>query len=119
MYDINNIFAKILRAEIPCNKIEEDLYFLSFHDINPKASIHALVIPKGSYENAHDFADKATIQEIAGFWNGVNMTLAKLNLIQNGYRLITNSGLHGHQEVPHFHVHILGGQDLGSKMVMT
>lgn len=119
MYDTNNIFAKILREEIPCEKVEEDKYFLSFHDIHPKAPIHALVIPKGFYENAHDFASKATLEEIVGFWHGINITVTKLNLTQNGYRLISNTGLHGRQEVSHFHVHILGGHDLGPKMVTS
>lgn len=118
MYDTNNIFAKIIRGEIPCKKIDESEHFLSFHDIHPKAPIHALAIPKGTYENAHAFTNKATVDEIIGFWKGVNTTVALLNLAQNGYRLITNTGLHSHQEVPHFHVHILGGHNLGP-MVMS
>lgn len=119
MYDTNNIFAKILRSEIPCRKIDEDKYFLSFYDIHPKAPIHALVIPKGPYENLHDFINKASTDKIAGFWKGVNTTVTFLNLTQNGYRTIINTGLHSRQEVPHFHVHLLGGQDLGPKMVMS
>lgn len=119
MYDTNNIFAKILRAELPCKKIDEDRYFLSFYDIHPKATIHALVIPKGAYKNMHDFMHEATTDEIVGFWNGVNTTIAKLHLTQNGYRIIANTGVHGRQEVPHFHIHILGGHDLGQKMILS
>ncbi len=119
MYDTNNIFAKILRKEISCNKIEEDEYFLSFHDLHPKAPSHALIIPKGSYLNAHDFSARASAEEIIGFWKGVNTTITALNLTQNGYRIIANTGIHGRQEIPHFHVHLLGGHDLGSKMVMS
>lgn len=118
MYDQNNIFAKILREEIPCRKIAEDQYFLSFYDIAPKTTIHALVVPTGPYINAHDFASTASTEEIVGFWKGVNATIHALDLTHDGYRLITNTGLHGRQEVPHFHVHVLGGQDLGPKIVM-
>lgn len=119
MYDTNNVFAKILRSEIPCKKIAEDDYFLSFHDLHPKAPTHALVIPKGHYENAHHFTTNASSEELVGFWMGVNATIATLNLTQDGYRLIANTGVHGCQEVPHFHVHILGGHNLGPKMVMS
>ncbi len=119
MYDQNNIFAKILRGDIACQKIAEDKHFLSFHDVHPKAPTHALVIPKGSYENAHDFTTHASEEEIVGFWKGVNTTVTTLNLTQDGYRLIANTGPHSRQEVPHFHVHILGGHDLGPKMVMS
>ena len=119
MYDQNNIFAKILRSEIPCKKIAEDQYFLSFHDIAPKAALHALVIPTGHYKNAHDFTSRSSTDEIVGFWKGVNTTIDALNVAQNGYRLITNTGTDGRQDVPHFHIHILGGQDLGPKIVMS
>jgi len=119
MYDTNNIFAKILRKEISCKKIEENEYFLSFHDLHPKAPSHALIIPKGSYVNAHDFTNRASPQEIIGFWKGVNTTISSLDLDKNGYRLIANTGIHARQEVSHFHVHLLGGNDLGSKMVMS
>jgi diadenosine tetraphosphate (Ap4A) HIT family hydrolase len=114
MYDQNNIFAKILRGE----KIAQGLYYLSFYDIAPKAPVHALVIPTGSYQSAHDFSDKAASDEIVGFYKGVNETLEALGLKANGYRLISNTGVHGRQEVPHFHIHILGGHDLGPKVVM-
>lgn len=117
MYDSNNIFAKILRTEIPAKKIAENEYFLSFHDIAAKAPIHALIIPKGNYINAHDFADKASAAEINGFWQGVSKTITLLALENTGYRLIANTGLHGRQEVLHFHMHILGGKELGAKIV--
>jgi diadenosine tetraphosphate (Ap4A) HIT family hydrolase len=119
MYDQNNIFAKILRSEILCKKIAEDQYFLSFHDIAPKAALHALVIPTGRYKNAHDFTSRSSTDEIVGFWKGVNTTIDALNVAQNGYRLIANTGTDGRQDVPHFHIHILGGQDLGPKIVMS
>jgi diadenosine tetraphosphate (Ap4A) HIT family hydrolase len=119
MYDQNNIFAKILRSEIPCKKIAENQYFLSFHDIAPKAPVHALAIPSGHYKNAHDFTARASAKEIIGFWMGVNTTIDALHLAQNGYRLIANTGTNGRQDVPHFHIHILGGQDLGPKIVMS
>ncbi len=118
MYNQNNIFAKILRREIPCEKIAEDQYYLSFHDIAPKAPVHALVIPTGPYQNAHDFSDNASTEEIVGFWKGVNATFELLGLKADGYRLITNTGAHGRQDVPHFHIHILGGHDLGPKEAM-
>lgn len=116
VYDSNNIFAKILREEIPAKKIAENEYFLSFYDIAAKAPIHALVIPKGNYINAHDFADKASAAEINNFWKGVSETIALLELKTNGYRLISNTGLNGRQEVPHFHIHVLGGKELGAKI---
>ena len=119
MYDQNNIFAKILRGEIPAKKIAQGQHYLSFYDIAPKAPVHALVIPTGAYQNAHDFSDKAPLEEIAGFYKGVNATLEVLGLKESGYRLIANTGTHGHQDVPHFHVHILGGKDLGQMVVMS
>lgn len=117
MYDTNNIFAKILRGEIPCKKVAEGEHFLSFYDINPKAKIHVLVIPKGHYVNAHDFAQKARPEEMVGFWRGLDETIEILKLQDTGYRLVINTGNHGRQEVPHLHAHILGGNDLGTKMV--
>ncbi len=117
MYDVDNVFAKILRGEIPCKKIADSQYFLSFYDVDPKATVHALIIPTGAYINAHDFAEKASIDEQVGFWQGMNKTLEILQLKENGYRLIMNTGQHGRQEVEHFHMHILGGNDLGPKVV--
>ncbi len=118
-YDDNNIFAKILRGEIPCKKIYEDEYVLSFYDINPQKKIHVLVIPKGKFIDLDHFAKKATDQEIVGFFKGVNQVAAKLEITMNkgkGYRAIANIGNFGGQEVPHFHLHLFGGEKVG-KMV--
>lgn len=113
MYDSNNIFAKILRAEIPCQKVAEGKHFLSFYDINPKAKIHVLVIPTGPYVNVYDFVARASVDEQIGFWQGFKDTLAVLQLDENGHRLVMNTGIHGRQEVLHMHLHILGGNDTG------
>jgi diadenosine tetraphosphate (Ap4A) HIT family hydrolase len=115
-YDPNNIFAKILRGEIPCDKIYEDEHVLAFRDIRPQAKVHALVIPKGSYVSAQDFSEKASEAEIVAFHRALGTVARKLGLADSGYRLIANTGVHGHQEVPHYHMHILGGQAMG-KMV--
>jgi diadenosine tetraphosphate (Ap4A) HIT family hydrolase len=115
-YDSNNIFAKIIRGEIPSSKIYEDEYVLAFKDIRPQAKVHALVIPKGAYVSAQDFGEKASDAEIAALQRAVSKVARDLGLAETGYRLIANSGAHGHQEVPHYHVHILGGQPMG-KMV--
>lgn len=119
MYNSDNIFARILKCEIPCNKVDEDPYFLAFHDIQPKAPIHVLVIPKGSYEDAQDFNSRATSDEIIGFYKGVAKVVDKLNIKDHGFRLICNTGLNGGQEVPHYHVHILGGKKLGPMLGNT
>ena len=118
-YDENNIFAKILRGEIPCNKIYEDDYVLSFHDINPQKKIHALVIPKGKYINLDDFSKNASEKEIIGFVKGISIVAKKLGIssdIARGYRTLSNISEHGGQEVPHLHFHIFGGENVG-KMV--
>jgi len=113
-YDSNNIFAKILRSEIPCEKIFEDDFALAFHDIHPQAPVHALVIPKGPYENYAAFAADASDEELIGFTRAVSEVVEMLGgSIKGGYRLIANCGAHGGQEVPHYHVHILGGKALG------
>ena len=112
-YDPNNIFARILRGEIPCKKVYEDEHALAFHDINPQAKIHVLVIPKGAYVSMADFAIKASDKEIAVFIRAVGKTAEKLGVVENGYRLLANHGPNSHQEVPHLHVHIFGGQKLG------
>ena len=112
-YDPNNIFARILRGEIPCKKVYEDEHALAFHDINPQAKIHVLVIPKGTYVSMADFAIKASDKEIAAFIRAVGKTAEKLGVIESGYRLLANHGPNSHQEVPHLHVHIFGGQKLG------
>ena len=115
-YDTNNIFAKILRGEIPSAKVYEDDHVLAFKDIRPQAKVHALVIPKGAYVSAQDFGAKASDAEIAAVARAISKVAADLGLAETGYRLIANTGAHGHQEVPHYHVHILGGQPMG-KMV--
>ena len=112
-YDDNNIFARILRGEIPCDKMHNDAHVLAFRDLHPKAPVHILVIPKGKYVSAADFGAKATPEEITAFWRAVSKIAADQNLPASGFRLIANAGLNGGQEVPHFHVHILGGSPLG------
>ncbi|MGF1475603.1 MAG: histidine triad nucleotide-binding protein [Geminicoccaceae bacterium] len=112
-YDDQNIFAKILRGEIPCSKVYEDEHALAFHDINPMAPVHVLVIPKGSYTSFADFGSKGTAKEIEGFFRAVNHVARDLSLEDKGYRILANTGEHGHQEVPHFHMHIFGGAPLG------
>ena len=112
-YDDQNIFAKILRGEIPCKKVYEDEFALAFHDINPMAPVHVLVIPKGAYESFADFARDADAETVAGFFQAVNTTARELGLDPQGYRILANHGQAARQEVPHFHVHIFGGADLG------
>jgi histidine triad (HIT) family protein len=109
-YDDGNIFARILRGELPCNKVYEDEHTLAFHDINPQAPIHILVIPKGPYVSWDDFTAKADDAEIAGFTRAVGRIARDLGLVEPGYRLLVNVGIHGHQEIPHLHVHIFGGR---------
>jgi len=116
-YDPNNIFAKILRGEIPCKKVYEDAYALAFPDIAPKAPMHVLVIPKGTYVTHNDFAARASDQEIAGFERAVGKVAQMVGAAEGGYRLISNCGINAHQEVPHYHVHILGGRMLGPMLV--
>jgi diadenosine tetraphosphate (Ap4A) HIT family hydrolase len=112
-YDDNNVFAKILRGEIPCRKVYEDSHALAFHDINPQAPVHVLVIPKGRYVSMMDFAASASAEEQAGFLRAVGKTAAALGLDEGGYRILANHGANAHQEVPHFHVHVFGGRRLG------
>src|ERR1700743_1036168 len=100
-YDPNNIFAKILRGEIPADKVYEDAHVLVFRDIRPQAKVHALVIPKGAYVSAQDFGEKASEQEIAAVQRAISRVAKDLGVDKTGYRLIANSGGHGHQEVPH------------------
>ncbi len=119
-YDKNNIFAKILRGEIPCKKIYENEYILSFYDINPQKKVHALVIPKGEYTDLDDFSSRASEKEISELIKGVSLIAKKLgvSLSNNGkgYRSLVNIGEHGGQEVPHLHFHLFGGEKVG-KMV--
>ena len=112
-YDPNNIFARILRGEIPCKKVYEDSHALAFHDINPQAKLHVLVIPKGAYVSWADFAARGSTDEIAGLVRAVGKVASELGLDASGYRTLANHGPDSHQEVPHFHIHIFGGQPLG------
>jgi histidine triad (HIT) family protein len=112
-YDDSNIFARILRGEIPCKKVYEDEWSLAFHDINPQAPLHILVIPKGPYVSWDDFSARADEAEIAGFVRAVGAVAREAGLVEPGYRLLANVGAHGGQEVPHLHVHIFGGRSLG------
>ena len=119
-YDKNNIFAKILRGDIPCEKIYEDEFVLAFYDVNPQKKIHALIIPKGEYVNLDDFSFKASEKEIVGLIKGLGTVAKKLGVSEvvkgGGYRSLVNVGGDGGQEVPHLHFHILGGEKVG-KMV--
>ena len=118
-YDNQNIFAKILRGEIPCNKIYEDDFVLAFHDINPQKKIHALVIPKGKYVDLDHFSLNATQEEMVGLIKGINVVSKKLGIsteVGKGYRALANVGDDGGQEVPHLHFHLFGGEKIG-KMV--
>ena len=118
-YDDNNIFAKILRGDIPCKKIYEDDHILSFYDINPQKKIHALVIPKGKYIDFDDFSSKASSDEMKGLLKGISIVAKKMGISLDsgkGYRTLANIGEHGGQEVPHLHFHLFGGEKVG-KMV--
>ena len=115
-YDDNNIFAKILRGEIPCKKIYEDEHVLSFHDINPQKKIHALVIPKGKYVDLDDFNAKASDKEIVGLIKAISIVAKKLGIsvdVGKGYRTLANTSDHGGQEVLHLHFHLFGGEKIG------
>jgi histidine triad (HIT) family protein len=115
-YDDSNIFAKILRGEIPNRTVYEDDYALAFHDINPQAPVHILVIPKGRYVSWDDFTAEASDAEITGFIRAVGHVAREAGLAAPGYRLLSNIGGHGHQEVPHLHVHIFGGKQMGAML---
>jgi len=118
-YDKNNIFAKILRKEIPCKKIFENDHVLSFHDINPQKKVHALVIPKGDYLNLDDFNNRASDKEIVALSKAITEVSKILGISVDtgkGYRALTNLDEHGGQEVPHLHFHLFGGEKVG-KMV--
>ena len=112
-YDESNIFAKILRGEIPCNKVHEDEHVLAFHDINPQAPTHILVIPKGAYVSWDDFSARASDTEIGAFVRAVGIIAREAGLVEPGYRLLANVGEHGGQEVPHLHIHLFAGRPLG------
>jgi histidine triad (HIT) family protein len=112
-YDSHNVFARVLRGEIPCRKVYEDEWSLAFHDINPLAPVHVLVIPKGSYVSMADFSAKASDEELVGFFRAVGKVARDLGLEDGGYRMLANTGAAAHQEVPHLHVHLFAGAPLG------
>jgi histidine triad (HIT) family protein len=112
-YDDQNIFAKILRGEIPNKTVYADEWALAFYDINPQAPVHVLVIPKGPYVSWDDFSAKASDAEVAGFTRAIGKVARDLGLVAPGYRMLANIGQHGHQEVPHLHVHLFGGKQMG------
>ena len=118
-YDSQNIFARILREEIPCKKVFENEVALAFHDVNPQAPVHVLLIPKGEYVSLDDFTAKASAEEIAGFFQTLGLVARKLNLVEAGYRILANHGDEGGQEVPHFHVHLFGGKRLGRMLAQS
>ncbi len=112
-YDNDNIFARILRGEIPCDKVYEDDFALAFHDINPQAPVHVLVIPKGAYVSMDDFTANGADAEIAGLFRAVGAVARELGIVDAGYRVLSNHAGHAHQEVLHLHIHILAGRPLG------
>ncbi|MDP6120175.1 MAG: histidine triad nucleotide-binding protein [Rhodospirillales bacterium] len=112
-YDADNIFAKILRGESPCDKVYEDAHALAFRDISPQTPVHVLVIPKEAYVSMDDFSTNASDSEISGFFRAVGHVARQLGVVGDGYRFLSNIGGDGHQEVLHFHVHIFAGKDLG------
>ena len=112
-YDPDNVFARILRGEIPCNKVFEDEWALAFHDIAPQAPVHILVVPRGEWVSWDDFSARAAPEESAGFVRAVGQVARENGLVEPGYRLLANVGGHGGQEVPHLHVHLFGGRPLG------
>ena len=116
-YDTNNIFARILRGEIPAKPVFENEHAFAFHDINPQAPVHVLVIPKGPYVSMADFSANAPDALQAGFWRAVGEVARLLGLEEDGYRILANAGTHSHQEVPHLHVHIFAGRPLGPMLV--
>jgi len=112
-YDRDNVFARILRGEIPCTKVYEDEHTLAFRDIHPLAPTHVLVIPKGEYISLDDFSANASIAEMASLVRALGAVARVEGVAESGYRILSNTGAAAHQEVPHFHVHVFGGHDLG------
>ncbi|MBM3510192.1 MAG: histidine triad nucleotide-binding protein [Alphaproteobacteria bacterium] len=112
-YDPDNVFARILRGELPCKKVYEDEFALAFHDIRPARPVHVLVIPKGAYVTLDEFTSRAPAAAVAGLFAAVGKVAHALGLSEPGYRIIINNGRDGHQEVPHLHVHVLGGASVG------
>jgi len=116
-YDPNNVFARILRGEIPCNRVYEDDFALAFHDLNPQAPVHVLVIPKGAYVSMDDFTADAPDALISGYMRAVGTVARQLGVTGSGYRLLANAGTDAGQEVPHLHIHIFAGRPLGPMLV--
>jgi diadenosine tetraphosphate (Ap4A) HIT family hydrolase len=112
-YDYQNVFAKILRGEIPSTRVFENEWAVAFEDVNPQAAVHTLIIPRGSYVSWDDFSERAPDAEVAGFVRAVGTVARAKGLVDSGYRLLANVGRHGGQEVPHLHVHLFGGEPLG------
>jgi histidine triad (HIT) family protein len=115
-YDRSNVFARILRGEVPCTKVFEDEHVLAFRDINPQAPTHILVIPKGEYVSFDDFSLKASAAEIAALMRALGQIARDEGAVEAGYRILANSGAAAHQEVPHFHIHLFAGRDLGGML---
>ena len=115
-YDRNNVFARVLRGEIPCNKVYEDAHVLAFHDISPQSPTHVLVIPKGEYVSFDDFSQRASAEEIAALVRALGQIAREQGVAESGYRILANTGGAAHQEVSHFHVHLFGGRDLGGML---
>ncbi|HEX3953397.1 MAG TPA: HIT domain-containing protein [Stellaceae bacterium] len=112
-YDRDNVFARILRGELPCTKVYEDAHVLAFRDINPQAPVHVVLIPKGEYVSADDFSANASAAEQAAFFRAISVVAKAEGVVEGGYRILANHGEAAHQEVPHFHLHLFGGRDLG------
>ena len=112
-YDRNNVFARILRGEVPCRKVYEDEHVLAFHDIRPQAPTHIVVIPKGEYVSVDDFSERASEAELVAFLRAISRIAREQGVIDGGYRILANHGAAAHQDVPHFHLHLFGGRDLG------
>jgi histidine triad (HIT) family protein len=118
-YDRTNVFARILRGEIPCTKVFEDEHVLAFRDINPQAPMHVVVIPKGEYVSVDDFSQQGSAAEHAAFLRAIGLIAKQEGVAGGGYRIIANHGKAAHQDVPHFHLHIVGGRDLGPMLRRT
>jgi histidine triad (HIT) family protein len=112
-YDRSNVFARILRGELPCTKVYEDQHVLAFRDINPQAPTHIVLIPKGEYVSVDDFSQQASDAELAAFMRALARIAQAEGVTDGGYRILSNHGEAAHQEVPHFHLHLFGGRDLG------
>ena len=112
-YDRTNVFARLLRGELPCRKVYEDAHVLAFHDIHPQAPTHIVVIPKGDYVSVDDFAEKASDAELAAFMRAIGRIARQEGVSDGGYRILANHGAAAHQDVMHFHLHLVGGRDLG------